>query len=369
MLRLAKLFMLVAVLGLLVVGCSNNQNPLVSDDSAQTSVKGTNGLTLADGDLESATLHIYVRQASNQVITVYRVFSPWMESTVTWNNFGSAYAPEIYAQFTASAVGWVEVDITDLVADWMYGTYDNYGLLLAQEDQTYPLTVFNSTENALNKPYLEICYVGVPDCVDTMAIADALINENNPDQNYGSGSDLITGWPDQTALEKQSLLKFYIEPGQKDEGCTLTIGFWKKHAGFSPQPDMVSALLPIWLGDEGGAKSINVTTNLMAVQFLSQHVYGSPENGITKLYAQLLGAKLNIASGAGYMAVSDIIDAADAFLADHNWTDWDALVEAESPLVDSVNYWHGMLDDYNNGYIGPGHCDEITSSLLEFNNE
>lgn len=358
MLKLAKLFMLVAVLGLLVVGCSENQNPLISDDTPQTAVKDNGSRSLADGVLESATLHIYARNVSNQVVNVHRVINPWMENIVTWNNFGGAYTSEIYASFTVSTVGWYEVDITNLVAGWMNGTFENYGLLLAQNEFSAPRTFFNSTENYLNPPYLEICYTDGSLCEDTMAIADALINEYNPDFNYGSGDDLITGAPEPNELEKQALLKFYVEPGQQEEGCTLTIGFWKTHAGFGPQPDMVTALLPIWLGDEDGDRSLNVTTNKIAVNILCQHVYGHPSNGITKLYAQLLGAKLNIVSGAGYSVVADIIDDADAFLADHNWTDWKALVDAESDWVDSVMYWHKMLDDYNNGLIGPGHCDD-----------
>ena len=244
-------------------------------------------------------------------------------------------------------------------------TYENYGLFLDQDEITsFPITAFNSTENPFNQPYLEICYTDGT-CEDTMAVADAYINEYQPNDNYGSAEILITGRPDPGWWEKQSLLKFHVEPGETEEGCSLTIGYWKTHAGFGPQPDMVSALLPIWLGDAAGSKSINVTTNEIAVDILSQHVFGKPSNGITKLYAQLLGAKLNIANGAGYMVVADIIEDADAFLADYDYTDWKALVKNKSPLVDSVKYWHYMLDEYNNGFIGPGHCDDDDEEEME----
>ncbi len=93
----------------------------------------------------------------------------------------------------------------------------------------------------------------------------------------------------------------------------------------------------------------------IAYNVLRQRVYGSPSNGITKLYAQLLGAKLSIADGAGDGAVAMAIAAADAFLASHDWTDWNGLSTAQK---DMVMAWHGMFDDYNNGEIGPGHCDE-----------
>jgi len=138
------------------------------------------------------------------------------------------------------------------------------------------------------------------------------------------------------------------------DGCTLTIGFWKNHAGLGPQPDLVTALLPIWLGNDGGAASIHVTTAIMAVDILSQDVYGDPSNGITKLYAQLLGAKLNIANGASPSSVNNTITNADNYLADHDWTEWDSLSDSDQRMI---LRWHDKLDDYNNGIVGPGHCD------------
>lgn len=141
-------------------------------------------------------------------------------------------------------------------------------------------------------------------------------------------------------------------------GCTLTIGYWKTHAGFGPQADMVTPLLPQWLGTAGGSKSIQVTSAAQAVQFLSfrgsNNVFNA-SNGINKLYAQLLGAKLNIANGADGSVVSAIIAAADAFLANHNSTDWNSLSKAQRNLV---LLWASALDDYNNGLIGPGHCSQ-----------
>ncbi|PKK84781.1 MAG: hypothetical protein CVT49_01105 [candidate division Zixibacteria bacterium HGW-Zixibacteria-1] len=159
-----------------------------------------------------------------------------------------------------------------------------------------------------------------------------------------------------------------LEPGETDltwdagiwvpvqEGCTLTIGYWKTHAGFGPQDDMVTQFLPIWLGTAGGTKSLQVTNAAMAVAVLEMKTYGTNNNGITKLYAQLLGAKLNIANGADYDDVAATMAAADAFLATHDWTSWETLSRANKNLVGS---WQSTLDNYNNGLIGPGHCNEF----------
>lgn len=131
--------------------------------------------------------------------------------------------------------------------------------------------------------------------------------------------------------------------------CTYTIGFWKTHAGFGPQQDVVTPLLPIWLGTPSGAKSVNVNNITLAVQVLMMN--NDARNGINKLYAQLLGAKLNIKSGADS---SDLpLSVADGFLATHNQYDWTSLSATEQNQVIS---WAARFDNYNNGLAGPNHC-------------
>ncbi|MEO6487413.1 MAG: hypothetical protein ABIO78_05660, partial [Thermoanaerobaculia bacterium] len=69
-------------------------------------------------------------------------------------------------------------------------------------------------------------------------------------------------------------------------GCTLTIGFWKTHAGFTGNnADRVTEFLPKWLGTSGGLKSVQVLSPTAAVNILGMGL-GDPSNGITKLYAQ-----------------------------------------------------------------------------------
>jgi hypothetical protein len=142
-----------------------------------------------------------------------------------------------------------------------------------------------------------------------------------------------------------------------DEGCTYTIGKWKNWTGLGNgnQADIVTPLLPIWLGDEGGDESLAVTTVEMAVDVLSQHVYGSPSNAITKLYAQMLAAKLSVANGASDSAIADYLADADAFLADYSYMDWNSL---SKDMKDDVRMWHSAFGSYNEGDIGPGHCDD-----------
>ncbi|MHB0971386.1 MAG: DUF7507 domain-containing protein [Thermoanaerobaculia bacterium] len=138
-------------------------------------------------------------------------------------------------------------------------------------------------------------------------------------------------------------------------GCTLTIGYWKTHAGFTGRnADVVTQYLPITLGTAGSAKSLVVTTAQQAVDVLTMKTYGEPSNGITKLYAQLPAAKLNIANGSSWDDIDKELAKADAFLAIYDWTDWASLSNKQKKDVIS---WMSAFDAYNNGLIGPGHCD------------
>jgi len=137
------------------------------------------------------------------------------------------------------------------------------------------------------------------------------------------------------------------------DGCTYGKGYWKNHAGLGPQDNELSQFLPIWLGDKDGSKSIEVTTADTAVMILQQHYFGHPRNGITKLYAHLLTAKLNIANCAYPGDIEDVIAEADNFLAEYDWTDWNSLDKEQRRVV---MQWKSMTEMFNEGEIGPGHC-------------
>ena len=141
-----------------------------------------------------------------------------------------------------------------------------------------------------------------------------------------------------------SSASFTVNVNVPSSGCTLTIGYWKTH------PSKITPLLPIWLGTANATKSVDVTSAAQAVTILGIPV---ASNGIDKLYAQELAAKLSIANGADGSAVGSTISAADAFLATHSDADWGSLTKSQQQLVLS---WATTLDNYNNGLTGPGHC-------------
>ncbi len=168
-----------------------------------------------------------------------------------------------------------------------------------------------------------------------------------------------TKWPDSIAPNLYEIWwDITTECHSVVSACTQTIGYWKTHAGLGPQEDVLTPLLPIRLGQPRGRKSLNVTDARMAARILSMEDYGRASNGITELYAQLLAAKLNIAAGALGDDITDVIAKADEFLARNNFRDWGNLRRSRREMISS---WMDTLDRYNNGLIGPGHCNDDTN--------
>lgn len=186
----------------------------------------------------------------------------------------------------------------------------------------------------------------------SVTFSKTIRNDSAPCDTYFDLNNTVTLTETDSRQSRTSAASVSIYTCPCPGGCTLTIGYWKTHAGFTGRnPDRVTPLLPIWLGTSGGAKSVQVTSAAQAVSLLSMS--GDASNGINKLYAQLLGAKLNIAKGADGSAVANTISAADAFLATNNAADWGGLTRAQR---NTVLGWMTTLDNYNNGLIGPGHC-------------
>ncbi len=185
------------------------------------------------------------------------------------------------------------------------------------------------------------------------------LKDQGDDDEIDSDADRTTGYTDCFEIAVNEIDLSWdagIHSGIQEEGCTWQLAWWKNHAGFGPQPDSVSQYLPIWLGLPDSAAGIHVTTNQTAIEILRiQGQYGRPFNGITRLYAQLLTAKLNIANGAADQDIAATLESADTYLATHDWHDWDGLSREDmQEILGRVN----LLVYYNNGRLGPGRCGE-----------
>ena len=125
------------------------------------------------------------------------------------------------------------------------------------------------------------------------------------------------------------------------QNCTYTIGYWKTH--FAAWP--VASLM---------VGSVNYTSvELLAI--LNQPAGG---NKLLILAHQLIAAKLNLANGADPSASAATIAAADALIGSLVPPPIGSDDLPPSPAVSYAN----LLDDYNNGLIGPGHCGTTPAS-------
>jgi len=206
----------ILLIGLFIVGCSEKPTDSISNADI---IKLANFALPPGATLDSATFYINVNMESDETINVHRITDTWDEHTVTWNNFGGAYAPTVYASFIADAVGWQSVDLTSLVQEWLYGTYDNFGFIMLQNEYMSRATRFNSREYEINvnsKPYLEICYTTETGtaCEVNLPVADTYIWELHPDQNAGTSWQLYIGW--YLGYEKQTLVKFEFTPSEPE---------------------------------------------------------------------------------------------------------------------------------------------------------
>lgn len=144
-------------------------------------------------------------------------------------------------------------------------------------------------------------------------------------------------------------------------GCTLTIGYWKTHAGFTGNnADRVTQYLPLLLGcpPPQYANGANVTSASQAQFILTFNLLsGGAADGLNKVAAQLLAARLNVANGAPAPAsVTNAINAGMAYLCTRGFNPgtWSSLSNA---IKQGINANAAELDSYNNGLVaGAPHC-------------
>jgi hypothetical protein len=137
-----------------------------------------------------------------------------------------------------------------------------------------------------------------------------------------------------------------VTTGGTPENCTYTIGYWKTHgAGACNNGNNANT----WPVSDLTLGTVNYTAAQLCA-ILNQPTQG---NGLVSLAHQLIAAKLNIENGANGAAVAQTIADADAQIG--------GLVIPPvgagflSPA--STSSKTQTLDDFNNGLIGPGHCE------------
>jgi hypothetical protein len=122
---------------------------------------------------------------------------------------------------------------------------------------------------------------------------------------------------------------------EASSNCTYTQGFWKTHPSSWPVTSLTM-----------GGKTYSQAE-------LLQIFNTAPKGDATYILAdQLIAAKLNLANGADTSVVSATMAQADAWLAAN------PLGSKPKGAANTTGISLGnTLDQFNNGLIGPGHCD------------
>lgn len=140
----------------------------------------------------------------------------------------------------------------------------------------------------------------------------------------------------------------YTPPPPPPGGCTLTLGYWKTHSEFGPAPyDATWAQLP------SGAS----TGFFLSGQTWFQVFNTTPSGNAYYILAhQYMAAVLNGLNGASApAAVTQAIASATALFNTYTPAQIGALKGNQAPRPAFISLAE-TLDDYNNGLIGPGHC-------------
>jgi hypothetical protein len=131
-------------------------------------------------------------------------------------------------------------------------------------------------------------------------------------------------------------------------GCTLTQGYWKTHSQHGPAP-----YDDTWDAKDGGDAEF-LDTGYSYHEILWMEPKGG--NAYLILAHQYIAAELNVLNGAD--VPSEVLDAwnqAGDLLVKYEESMKIAKRSADRALAIEL---YELLDDYNNGLIGPGHCSE-----------
>jgi hypothetical protein len=134
------------------------------------------------------------------------------------------------------------------------------------------------------------------------------------------------------------------ETCQTEGGCTLTKGYWRTHHEFAANPSQQID----WPAPRDESEL------LCGQRWIDLFYTESLGNAWTILSFQWMAASLNVANGASVTPeVQRALDEGRSLLLMNCGRDVSPSSETGSEMV----VWAGVLDAYNNGRIGPGHCD------------
>lgn len=137
-------------------------------------------------------------------------------------------------------------------------------------------------------------------------------------------------------------------------GCTLTQGYWKTHSKYGPAP-ADDAWYNLGDADGDGVSEGPDETFFMSGMTWYKVFWTVPAGNPYYILAhQYMAAKLNLANGAATTSdVTAAISWAESFFKTYTPTS-----TLSKTVANNAKKYASILDSYNNGLIGPGHCSE-----------
>jgi hypothetical protein len=132
-----------------------------------------------------------------------------------------------------------------------------------------------------------------------------------------------------------------------DDGCTLTPGYWKTHSNYGPAPydptwAMIGEDTPFFLSGISYYEALWTEPKGGNAYFILAHAY--------------IAAELNLLNGASIPAdVEAALDNATSLLNLYT-PEFIGELKGKDALRKAFVRMAKILDDYNNGISGPGHC-------------
>lgn len=118
--------------------------------------------SLSVAAVDSAALRLFVFSktgVSPSPIVANRVTTAFDINTVTYNTMpGYVATPSMTDISTDEVLTYVEIDVTDLVNQWLNGTYTNYGIALTNSDGTTAVQFGGQTIGEAYEPQLVLSY-------------------------------------------------------------------------------------------------------------------------------------------------------------------------------------------------------------------
>jgi hypothetical protein len=166
----------------------------------------------------------------------------------------------------------------------------------------------------------------------------------------GAGVGLATDSTGTTTTDTTTTGTTTTPPPPPETGCTRTPGYWKTHA------DPTKKQFDTTWNAVGGPNAPFFGSGETYIQILNQDKSGG--NAYYILAFQWIAAELNQEAGASITgAAAAAFAAGEALLSSHTPSEIGAL-SGDDPLRQQFISAAATLDDYNNGVIGPGHCED-----------